>query len=237
LLDGLADALTQQIVSGELSPGVQLPGEKTLGGQWGVSRPVVREALALLRERGYLYTVNGSGTFVRHPNVTHIAAALGRHMALTNGMPVAADDLNETRRMIEVESARLAALRAEDTDLALLAQHLDQMRRGCDDRAQYIAADIDFHLALACASKNRLLPLLLQPLVRMIVEGIPNRPHEPRAAQPTAGKAKAASAGLSAHQRLFDAVAGHRSSTAVAAMERSLKPDPHTGFVNDLQFP
>jgi len=51
LLDGLVEVLSGQIQSGELPPGTQLPGEAAVGERWGVSRLVVREALALLRDR------------------------------------------------------------------------------------------------------------------------------------------------------------------------------------------
>lgn len=213
LLDGLVDALAGQIQSGELAPGAQLPGEAAIGDRWGVSRPVVREALALLRDRGYLYTVNGSGTFVRHPDVSHVSAALVRHMNLTERDVLTVDHLYEARTAIEVAGARLAALRADARDHDALRTYLQGMQDSRNDKAEYAAADVGFHVAVARASKNPLLPALLTPLVQTIVEGVMESHRTPRGV----------ALGLKGHGLVLEAVVGGDADGAAAAMARHLQ--------------
>lgn len=213
LLDGLVEALAGQIQSGELTPGAQLPGEAAIGERWGVSRPVVREALALLRDRGYLHTVNGSGTFVRHPDVSHVAAALERHMNLTERDVLTVDHLYEARAAIEVAGARLAALHADEPDHQELRKHLDQMHHSRSDKAGYAAADVGFHVAVARASKNPLLPALLTPLVQTIVEGVMESHRTPRGV----------SLGLKGHSLVLEAVIARDADAAVKAMTMHLQ--------------
>lgn len=213
LLDGLVDALAGQIQSGELSPGAQLPGEAAIGERWGVSRPVVREALALLRERGYLHTVNGSGTFVRHPDVSHVAAALERHMNLTERDVLTVDHLYEARTAIEVAGTRLAASRADESDHERLYRYLQAMHDSRGDKAGYAAADVGFHVAVAQASKNPLLPALLTPLVQTIVEGVMESHRTPGGV----------SLGLKGHSLVLEAVIARDADAAARAMTKHLQ--------------
>lgn len=223
LLDSFVNGLASKIQSGELTPGTQLPGEAALGEQWGVSRPVVREALALLRDRGYLHTVNGSGTFVRHPDASHVAAALERHMTLTAGDVLTVDHLYEARGAIEVAGARLAATRADGVDHAELARFLEDMRIHRADRALYAAADVGFHLALARASKNPILPTLLSPLVRTILEGVMESHRSPRGV----------ALGLKGHALILSGVMTNDGDAAAEAMTRHLK-DSRKVFPQDI---
>jgi len=223
LRDSLVGVLAGQIQIGQLLPGAQLPAEAAIGERWGVSRPVVREALALLRDRGYLYTVNGSGTFVRHPDASHVAAALERHMSLTERDVLTVDHLYEARQAIEVTCARLAATRADAEDRAELQHYLDDMRRNRDDRTLYAAADVGFHVALARASKNPLLPTLLIPLVRTIVEGVMESHRAPRGV----------SLGLKGHSLILDGVTAGNVEMAADAMTKHLK-DSRKIFPQDV---
>jgi DNA-binding GntR family transcriptional regulator len=60
----LADILARRIEAGELKPDYPLPSENQLQQAYGVSRNTARHAIALLRERGLVYTVTGRGTYV-----------------------------------------------------------------------------------------------------------------------------------------------------------------------------
>src|SRR6266508_6371268 len=84
LFEALADQIEEWILSGQLEPGAKFPSEDSLRRQFAVSRPVVREALARLRERGLIETVNGRGTFVKHPDADHLTDVLVRHLRVTS---------------------------------------------------------------------------------------------------------------------------------------------------------
>ena len=67
LVEKLVAEVRGQISAGQLAEGQQLPTEARMAAEFGVSRPLLREALAELRAEGFVETVNGRGTFVRHP--------------------------------------------------------------------------------------------------------------------------------------------------------------------------
>jgi GntR family transcriptional repressor for pyruvate dehydrogenase complex len=80
LFEQVASQLEGLILTGKIEVGAKLPPEGVLASQFGVSRPVVREALAQLRERGLTETVNGSGTYVRRPDSEGLTDVLLRHL-------------------------------------------------------------------------------------------------------------------------------------------------------------
>ncbi len=60
----IADIIAADIAAGELRPHDRIPTEADMHGQWGVARTTARRAVALLRERGLVYTVAQRGSFV-----------------------------------------------------------------------------------------------------------------------------------------------------------------------------
>lgn len=168
----VVDELSERIQAGLLAPGDRLPGEASLAVEFSVSRPIVREALGQLRERGYLLTVNGSGTFVRSPDAGSIAEVLKRHLRFAQGGAFTVAQLYETRAAIEVTAARRAAERATPQQCTALAEILEVMSESAGDPSAYAAADMSFHVELAKASGNPLLALVLEPLVETIVSGM-----------------------------------------------------------------
>lgn len=66
----IANHLRDRIASGDLSPGSEIPSERSLAEEWGVARPTVTKALDVLRRERYVTSRQGSGTFVRHPDLS-----------------------------------------------------------------------------------------------------------------------------------------------------------------------
>jgi len=112
LTGGLIETLVAQIESGRLSPGQRLPTEQAIVAATGVSRTVVREALASLRARGLIVTRQGLGAFVATPRA-------GRSFTIDCAGPLSADTLHvlELRMSLEVEASGLAAVRRTPADL------------------------------------------------------------------------------------------------------------------------
>jgi GntR family transcriptional regulator, transcriptional repressor for pyruvate dehydrogenase complex len=172
LVERLAAEVRAQIISGKLAVGQPLPTEARMAEEFGVSRPLVREALAHLRAQGFVETISGRGTFVQHPSQSDLADAFAHQLVLAHGPGPTADDLYEARGAIELISAELAAQRATEDSIEALERLLSAMKESREDAAAYTAADVGFHVEVARATLNPLLPTLLAPLARLIVEGV-----------------------------------------------------------------
>lgn len=212
LLETLTERIESQIRSGALVKGERMPPESALAARYGVSRPLVREALAELRARGYVETQNGTGTFVRLPDADHLSEVLLRHAAQDATRELTADDLYGARTAIEMATARLAATAADQTALDELRVLLQDMAERLDDPVGFTAADVGFHLAMARASGNALLPTMLAPLVKVIVRG----------ALESASDRSATLAGVRAHREILTHLETHDAEGAVEAVRQHL---------------
>jgi len=172
LVERLAAEVRSQIMAGRLTVGQPLPTEARMAEEFGVSRPLVREALAQLRAQGFVETVSGRGTFIRRPSESDLSEAFAHQLVLAAGSRPTADDLYEARQAIEVVSAELAARRATEDSIAALERLLAAMKESREDAAAYTAADVGFHVEVARATLNPLLPSLLAPMATLIVEGV-----------------------------------------------------------------
>jgi GntR family transcriptional repressor for pyruvate dehydrogenase complex len=212
LVERLAAEVRAQIISGKVAAGQPLPTEAQMAAEFGVSRPLVREALAHLRAQGFVATVSGRGTFVQHPSEADLADAFANQLVLAVGPGPTADDLYEARQAIEVVSAELAASRASEDSIAALERLLAAMKESTNDAAAYTAADVGFHVEVARASLNPLLPTLLAPLARLIVEGV-FKSHS---------TSDAVRVGIAGHTRILKAVKAGDPAAARRAMAAHL---------------
>lgn len=150
LAEQLVHALQARIESAELAPGARLPTEHALGERFGVSRAVVREAIARLKADGYVETRQGAGAFV--------AQAPGlASFRLAPDAPIAPDELAELfelRAAVEVATTQLAAERRTRADIAAIRRALDDVSRAIEEGADGVAADGAFHRAIAAAAHN-----------------------------------------------------------------------------------
>jgi GntR family transcriptional regulator, transcriptional repressor for pyruvate dehydrogenase complex len=214
LVDKLVAEVRSEITSGRLVVGQRLPNEAKMAGQFGVSRPLLRQALAELRAEGFVQTESGRGTFVRHPTETDLADAFGHQLLLAaTGPGPTADHLYEARQAIEVMAAELAAQRATQESLATLDRLLATMIESADDAAAYTAADVGFHVAVARATFNPLLPALLAPLATLIVKGMFESHSAP----------DAVSQGIAAHTKVLRAIKRRDPAAARRAMVAHLR--------------
>lgn len=141
--------LLAQITAGDYRQNQRLPGEYELAAQFGVSRPVVREALGHLREEGLIYSRQGAGSFV---------SARGREGGVLSYAPVETiADIQrcyEFRLSIEPDYAYNAALRRNDASLNAMAVALDLLRDATLGHTHRSDADFAFHVAIAEAANN-----------------------------------------------------------------------------------
>ena len=146
-------ALRARLADGTWALGDRLPGEHELAAELGVGRNTLREALRSLVNAGLLTARRGDGTYVIATN--ELDAALRRRVSSEEALMVL-----EVRGTLEVQAARLAAVRASDAELAALETLLDQRDAAAagNDAAAFLAADLAWHAAIAEAARN---PLLL----------------------------------------------------------------------------
>jgi len=167
----IADQLKTLIDNKEFPPGSRLPAERELASQLQVSRASVREALIALEVIGLVDVKVGNGVIVREQPPTSKAVSQEPVMARAgrNQWADVDDELNieldftaelppfsllQTRRLIEPETAALAARQASDEELAAIRQAYEQ---NCLDNRQGSAThpgDRLFHIRIAQASGN-----------------------------------------------------------------------------------
>lgn len=169
VVDQVSDALRARLAAAEdgWRHGDRIPPEAVLSAQFGVGRSSIREAVRALANEGWLEARQGSGTFVRRGPQSRRALPdqLKRARII---------EVFEARHGLEVEAARLAAMRRTDEDLAqidrCLARRRDNERRG--RKQAFIAADIDFHLAVVAAAHNQVIAELFDSLAEALRDSL-----------------------------------------------------------------
>ncbi len=148
LPDEIARRLADEIGAGRPAPGGRLPTEAALAGSFGVSRNVVREAIARLKSEGLVETRQGLGAFVAadpSPRAFRIEP-LGAEEDLRHVL--------ELRLHVEMGAAALAAERRTPEQLDRLRAALQAMARAVETQSDGVPADTDFHHAIAEAANN-----------------------------------------------------------------------------------
>jgi len=166
LADQVADALAQYILEEELHEGDSLPSTAELAERFEVSRTVIREALADLAGRGLLTRSQGRESVVATPGSNELSSLLQFRMRRS---AVATEDIFECRSALELTTARGAALRASEDDVATLWELLAALDAAKGDKG-FHQADIALHRAIAVVSGNGLVVLILDSLVDLLRE-------------------------------------------------------------------
>lgn len=161
LADQVSEQLLQYIDQQKLKPGDLLPSETSLAASFGVSRPVVREALKNLEGKGMVEIVNGKGAMIRPVNSDPLRLFFQHAMQPDRSGVL---ELMEVRKGLEVQAAVLAAQRRNKQDLQAIQRIVHVMRQNMDDLEKYTHLDVDFHLAIAAASHNSILVYLVESI-------------------------------------------------------------------------
>jgi len=164
----IVEQIEARILAGDLKVGEQLPPERELGEQFGVSRTAVREAVKILREKGLIEIRHGRGTFVTNatPGVMRQSLDMLMKFGTTDGFA----NLVEVREILEPEIAALAASRMTEEHITSMRQAIEIMEKAFDEVEVYVEADLDFHLALAEATQNPLVPALMDSIIDLLRE-------------------------------------------------------------------
>jgi GntR family transcriptional regulator, transcriptional repressor for pyruvate dehydrogenase complex len=157
LTDRVTQALTNLVAGGEVTPGARLPTEHEMAARFGVSRTVIREAVARLKSAGLVESKQGSGVYVRGPNA-EMPFRIGPAAFDASARSVL--EIVELRRGLEVEAAALAAERCSRAQLADIRRSLKEIERVKSAGSDGVEADMGFHRAIARATGNPHFPAL-----------------------------------------------------------------------------
>lgn len=150
LADRVVVHLAAGIRGGRLAAGDRLPTEQELTSTLGVSRTVVREAIAALKADGLVVTRRGSGAYVAaNPAASPFRIPARRRASLGEVL-----EIMELRLAIEVEAAALAAERASRAEVARIRTALAAVERALHRGEGAVAEDFAFHRAIADATGN-----------------------------------------------------------------------------------
>src|SRR2546425_8319171 len=213
VFEQVAVQIEKRILDGELRSGDRLPTERDLAEQFHVSRTAVREAMKILAQKGLVEMRPGRGTVVidgAHEAMEH---SIGLVMKLKLGEVGGSDNLVEVREILETEIAALAAARATEDEIAAMREAIRVMDVSLSDADAYITADNQFHRALAKATQNSLILILIDSIVNPLseqrkhifaVEGGPER-------------------GQFHHRRILESIIRRNPENARAAMHAHLQ--------------
>ena len=165
LYQEIVDQIQQQILSGALKPGDQIPAERDLADRFGVSRTAVREAIKSLTEKGLIEVYVGRGTFVTSLSPDRVVESM---TLLLRNEPHNVASLQEARELLEIPTARLAAERRGEEHLTRLRAITSEMEEEGSISPRLVDGDTEFHVEIARASGNPVLVLLSQTIVALL---------------------------------------------------------------------
>jgi GntR family transcriptional repressor for pyruvate dehydrogenase complex len=223
LYEQIVKQIEDSVLKGVLKPGDQLPAERELAEQFGVSRTAVREAIKALTEKGLVESYSGRGTFITNGTSHAIRQSLDLIMRI--GQAEGSSHLAEVRDILEPEIAALAAARAEEQHLESLRQAVNVMDASRQDADAFIEADLDFHLALAEAAANPLILSLIDSIVGLL------REQRMRIFQTEGGPER----GQYHHRRILKAVENRDGEKARQCMRAHLKQVRQDSGASPLQ--
>lgn len=163
------DTLSEQVTQGilafideqQLSAGDALPSEGRLAEEFGVSRPIIREALKTLQGEGIIEIVTGKNAVIKPISSALLRKFFERAIAFKTA---SFQDLIEVRRALEIQSVMLAAERCTERDLQAMQRSVQQMAANLHKHEVFAEHDVQFHLLIASASRN--------PMIFHLIESI-----------------------------------------------------------------
>jgi DNA-binding FadR family transcriptional regulator len=200
----IAECLEAEVHALGSAAGAKLPSERELAERLGVGRPLIREAMRSLVERGLVEVSPGRGAFVRAASTTEAARPLGSHYRRQN---ITLGDLIEVRTMIEPPAARLAATRATEAEIEALREAVER-----NDASKVVLEqarwDLAIHRIVSRMPHNPMIETTFESIVPLIFE-LMLRSLSDR-------KVVAASAPF--HRALYEAIRERRPEDAFDAM-------------------
>jgi len=163
----VASKLAEFIRSGTFELGARLPSEHAIAEQFGVSRTVVREAVARLKSEGLVTTRQGDGAFVGDWRSGSLQLDPGISQDLESVLMI-----DELRKGLEAEAAAFAAVRRSDAEMKKIETARARVAKITEKRGGSVMADVAFHRAIAEATHNPYYVAVLDYLTQFVVPAV-----------------------------------------------------------------
>lgn len=202
------DILFQNIMEGKWKVGEKIPSENELRNSLMVSRHTIRSAIANLNMLGIIESRQGDGNYVRAAGIgLYIDFLIPYLMINQSNIP----QIIEFRKCIEVSAAGYAAMRSTDEDLKNIQKKLDICNENRHNTNIYPQCDMDFHVAIAEASKNDLLLQSMNVIRQYCFDAINNYFNESLAEE-----------GANYHQHIYASLLAHDPEAAQNYMTKHM---------------
>jgi len=164
----ISDEIKNLIYSGELKPGDRLPSERELANQFGSGRMVVREAMRMLEQSGFVYIKKGSegGAIIKDSDSSVVSRSLSDMIRLGN---ISLDHLTETRLALEMTILEYVVDRLTEERAIALKENIDFTEKLIAQRTMSREGNISFHLLLAKSANNPLLEILVESIMEVVL--------------------------------------------------------------------
>ena len=213
LAEQVTDSLIEYILAEGLTEGDSLPSSAELSERYGVSRTVIREALAALGGRGVLTRSQGRESVVATPGASDLVKLLQFRVTRKD---VGLDHILDARIGLEVTGARRAAELATPEQVADIRAEFEALAE-TKKESGYHAADVNLHRAIAVASANPLIVLILDALGDFLmdfrVKATKNRKARGESLEPV----------IDQHRQIVEAIEAGDGEAAAEAMRSHLE--------------
>ncbi len=192
IADQVFEELKKNIETGVWKEGENIPSEIKLTEIYGVSRVSVRNAIQRLVSLGWLETQQGKRTMVKTKQVQDI---FNEDIPVFSLKDVDILKVLEFRKIIEVESAELAAKNATENNIKTLEKYLTEMEKNELDNVVFPMADYNYHVEIARASGNELIQTVVKMLGNTLIRN-----------QNRLNDLLGSTGGLYYHRKIFEAI-------------------------------
>ena len=221
--DLILEQIRGLIRAGKLNPGDRLPSERALVERFGAGRGPIREALKRLEFYGILKTEPKKGTIVASLGVKALEGLISSIIQIDRRD---FESLFETRAVLEVHSARVAATRADNEALVGIEKAHEEYRLQVESGKRALEEDHVFHLRIAEASRNTILVSLIGLITPDVISM--NRDFVEKGLKSTRRT-------LSEHTNIVNAIVRHDADDAAESMATHMQRSHERRFGEPLE--
>ncbi len=169
IYEEVTDSILEMIKSGQFKTGDKLDSVEQLAKNFNVGRSAIREALSGLRAMGLVEMRQGEGTYITSFDASKFSLPLSSALLMKRED---IKELSEVRKILEVGAVASASINHADEDLMAMEEALNAMKEAKGQGEIGEKADLDFHLAIAHATHNKMLINLMSSVSEIMVESM-----------------------------------------------------------------